>query len=173
MTLGRAVGSGDYRNSAAASDRGRLRHRGRAAGSGNPAIALLANSIATGAGLYTLIIVFGPISGAHFNPVVSAASVWEGRSRVIPRRRLRAGQISGAFAWRRRTRCLIADLSSLKPYPTDAGRGTWRSSSPHSASCWLSCWHFDIGSRRIRWPLRLSSRAPIGLRLLRRSPIPP
>jgi len=46
---------------------------------GNPAIALLANSIATGAGLYTLIIVFGPISGAHFNPVVSAVSVWEGR----------------------------------------------------------------------------------------------
>ena len=46
---------------------------------GNLAIALLANSIATGAGLYTLIIVFGPISGAHFNPVVSAVSVWEGR----------------------------------------------------------------------------------------------
>jgi glycerol uptake facilitator-like aquaporin len=51
---------------------------------GNLAIALLANSIATGAGLYTLIIVFGPISGAHFNPVVSAASVWEGR---LPRDR--------------------------------------------------------------------------------------
>lgn len=37
----------------------------------NTALALLANSIATGAGLYTLIQVFGPISGAHFNPAVS------------------------------------------------------------------------------------------------------
>ena len=38
---------------------------------GNAAIALLGNSIATGAGLYVLISVLGPISGAHFNPVVS------------------------------------------------------------------------------------------------------
>lgn len=38
---------------------------------GNLAIALLANSIATGAGLYALIRTFGDISGAHFNPVVS------------------------------------------------------------------------------------------------------
>ena len=45
---------------------------------GNAAIALLANSIATGAGLYTLIVVLGPVSGAHFNPVVSAVSVWDG-----------------------------------------------------------------------------------------------
>jgi len=39
---------------------------------GNLAVALLANSIATGAGLYALIVMLGPISGAHFNPVVSA-----------------------------------------------------------------------------------------------------
>ena len=38
---------------------------------GNAAIALLASSIATGAGLYALIQTFGPISGAHFNPAVS------------------------------------------------------------------------------------------------------
>ncbi len=38
---------------------------------GNAAIALLGNSIATGAGLYVLITVLGPISGAHFNPAVS------------------------------------------------------------------------------------------------------
>jgi glycerol uptake facilitator-like aquaporin len=38
---------------------------------GNSAIALLANSLATGAGLYALIQTFGPVSGAHFNPVVS------------------------------------------------------------------------------------------------------
>lgn len=38
---------------------------------GNVAIALLGNTLATGAGLVVLILVFGPISGAHFNPVVS------------------------------------------------------------------------------------------------------
>ena len=38
---------------------------------GNDAIALLANSVATGAGLVALILVFGPVSGAHFNPVVT------------------------------------------------------------------------------------------------------
>lgn len=41
---------------------------------GNAAIALLANSIATGCGLYVLITVLGPISGAHFNPLVSAVA---------------------------------------------------------------------------------------------------
>lgn len=38
---------------------------------GNVAIALLANSIATGAALYALILVFAPVSGAHFNPAVT------------------------------------------------------------------------------------------------------
>ena len=46
---------------------------------GNSAVTLLANSIATGAGLYALIVILGPVSGAHFNPVVSAVSVWDGR----------------------------------------------------------------------------------------------
>lgn len=40
---------------------------------GNTAIALLANSIATGAALYALIRTFSPISGAHFNPAVTLA----------------------------------------------------------------------------------------------------
>src|SRR3954470_17274689 len=38
---------------------------------GNVAIALLANSVATGGALVALILAFGPISGAHFNPAVS------------------------------------------------------------------------------------------------------
>jgi glycerol uptake facilitator-like aquaporin len=40
---------------------------------GNEAIALLANSLATGGALVALILTFGPLSGAHFNPLVSAA----------------------------------------------------------------------------------------------------
>lgn len=47
--------------------------------SGNVAIALLANSIATGAALIVLIATFGPVSGAHFNPVVSLAEAVRGR----------------------------------------------------------------------------------------------
>lgn len=45
---------------------------GESLGAGNAAVALLGNSIATGAGLYVLISLIGPISGAHFNPVVTA-----------------------------------------------------------------------------------------------------
>src|SRR5205085_12201828 len=45
---------------------------------GNAAIALLANSLATVAGLYILIEVFGPVSGAHFNPAVSAVMAHKG-----------------------------------------------------------------------------------------------
>jgi glycerol uptake facilitator-like aquaporin len=44
---------------------------GETLGAGNAAVALLGNSIATGAGLYVLIVLLGPISGAHFNPVVT------------------------------------------------------------------------------------------------------
>ncbi len=41
---------------------------------GSDGLALLANTVATGAGLVVLILVFGPISGAHFNPVVTLVS---------------------------------------------------------------------------------------------------
>ena len=45
---------------------------------GNVAIALLANTVATGAALVALILTFGPISGAHFNPIVTLTDAWEG-----------------------------------------------------------------------------------------------
>jgi glycerol uptake facilitator-like aquaporin len=66
--------------------------------SGNIAIALLANSIATGAALMALILAFGPISGAHFNPVVTLADAWQGDTvwRDVPF--YIAAQIGGAFA---------------------------------------------------------------------------
>jgi glycerol uptake facilitator-like aquaporin len=41
---------------------------------GNVAIALLANTLATGAGLIAIILAFGPISGAHLNPAVTVAN---------------------------------------------------------------------------------------------------
>lgn len=45
---------------------------------GNVGIALLANTLATIGGLYVLIEVLGPVSGAHFNPAVSVALAWRG-----------------------------------------------------------------------------------------------
>ncbi|MDE2598415.1 MAG: aquaporin family protein [Rhodocyclaceae bacterium] len=45
---------------------------------GNVGLALLANALATGAGLVALILAFGPISGAHFNPAVTFSEAWQG-----------------------------------------------------------------------------------------------
>ncbi|MBI1892003.1 MAG: aquaporin family protein [Burkholderiales bacterium] len=65
---------------------------------GNVAIALLANSIATGAGLVALILMFGTVSGAHFNPVVTLSETWQ--KNIAPSEALGyiSVQILGAFA---------------------------------------------------------------------------
>lgn len=65
---------------------------------GNLALALLANSIATGAVLLTLIFTFAPISGAHFNPAVTLAAAFEGGFawRLVPR--YVTAQIAGGIA---------------------------------------------------------------------------
>ena len=65
---------------------------------GNLAVALLANAGATGAGLYVLIVVFRPISGAHFNPVVSAIAAFGGRLSSRQAMVYALAQCSGAFA---------------------------------------------------------------------------
>ncbi len=65
---------------------------------GNVAVALLANSIATGGALVALILAFGPISGAHFNPAVTLAIAWQ---RGVAWREVPAyliAQLGGAFA---------------------------------------------------------------------------
>ena len=65
---------------------------------GNVAVALLANTLATGAALVALILTFGPISGAHFNPAVTLADAWQGGmswADVLP---YLGAQIIGAFA---------------------------------------------------------------------------
>jgi glycerol uptake facilitator-like aquaporin len=65
---------------------------------GNTAIALLANSIATGAVLVALILAFGEFSGAHFNPVVTLSNA---ARRVFPWRETPAyigAQVIGAFS---------------------------------------------------------------------------
>lgn len=61
---------------------------------GNTAIALLANTIATGAALVALVLAFGPISGAHLNPVVTLADAME-----------------GGIAWKETPHYLLAQIS--------------------------------------------------------------
>lgn len=65
---------------------------------GNTAIALLANTLATGAALVALILTFGPVSGAHFNPLVSVSEATWNRLpwRDVPAYAL--VQLAGAFA---------------------------------------------------------------------------
>src|SRR5258707_13070149 len=65
---------------------------------GNVAIALLANTIATGAALVALILTFGPISGAHFNPAVTLADASQGGLAWREAPAYLAAQIAGAFA---------------------------------------------------------------------------
>ena len=92
---------------------------------GNGAIALLANTFATVGALYVLIEVFGPASGAHFNPAVSAVLAWRGE---LPKNELVfyvAAQLIGAVlgAWLAHA---MFDLPILQlSTKARAGAGQW------------------------------------------------
>jgi glycerol uptake facilitator-like aquaporin len=77
---------------------------------GNVAIALLANSLATGAALAVLILTFGPVSGAHFNPAVTIADAAEGGLSWPAAGQYVIAQVAGAFAG-----VAIADLMFQRP----------------------------------------------------------
>ena len=138
---------------------------------GNAALALLCNTIPTGAILVVLILIFGPISGAHFNPAVSMAFAlrselpWSVAAGYI------ATQITGAIAgvWAAH---LMFELPvwqfSLTPAPgPDSGSPR---PSPHSGCCL----RFSAASRARRplfpTPSASTSPQPIGSRLRHRSP---
>jgi glycerol uptake facilitator-like aquaporin len=65
---------------------------------GNDAIALLGNTLSTGAGLVVLITVFGPISGAHFNPAVTLVFALRGEISRLDALVYLAMQVAGAVA---------------------------------------------------------------------------
>jgi glycerol uptake facilitator-like aquaporin len=64
---------------------------------GNVEVALVANTLATGAALVALILTFGRISGAQFNPAVTLAVAWERGLPWSERPRYVAEQIGGAW----------------------------------------------------------------------------
>jgi len=92
---------------------------------GNVAIALVVNTLSTVGGLYVLIEVFGPVSGAHFNPVVSAVMAFK---RLLPPRLLPlyvVAQLCGAVvgAW---VAHLMFDVSILQlSTKVRSGAGQW------------------------------------------------
>jgi glycerol uptake facilitator-like aquaporin len=65
---------------------------------GNIALALLANTIATGAALVALILTFGPVSGAHFNPAVTVCDAWQKGISYGDAFYYLVGQVAGALA---------------------------------------------------------------------------
>jgi glycerol uptake facilitator-like aquaporin len=92
---------------------------------GNQAIALLGNTIPTGAILVVLITTLGPVSGAHFNPLVSVAMAWRG---TLPWRLCApycAAQITGAIAGAALANAMF-DLAPLQLASTArGGTGQW------------------------------------------------
>lgn len=105
--------------------------------SGNAALALLANTLATVGGLYVLIEVFGPVSGAHFNPAVSLSMSIRGElpsSEVAP---YIAAQLIGAAvgAWLAHA---MFDLPILQlSTKVRAGPGQWIAEAVASAGLLL------------------------------------
>jgi glycerol uptake facilitator-like aquaporin len=65
---------------------------------GNVALALLANTLATGGALIALIYAFGPISGAHLNPAVTVLELWAGRTSRRDASGYIVAQVAGALA---------------------------------------------------------------------------
>jgi glycerol uptake facilitator-like aquaporin len=92
---------------------------------GNVAIALLANTLATVGGLYILIEVFGPVSGAHFNPAVSAVMAWRGELSKATLLTYVVAQLLGAMlgAWLAHA---MFDMAILQFSTKDrSGTGQW------------------------------------------------
>ena len=92
---------------------------------GNVALALLCNTIPTGAILVVLVIVFGPISGAHFNPAVTLTFAWRGELSWFLAGFYVVAQIAGGIVgvW---TAHLMFELPMLQFSLTQrAGAGQW------------------------------------------------
>lgn len=134
---------------------------GETLGAGNAAIVLLGNSIATGCGLYVLITLLAPISGAHFNPVVSIIA-W--RSKSLNTQYLLGyigAQISGAIAGVWLTHLLFAlpiIQASSKPRH---GLGIWISEFI-STLVLLGVIHLAVKSAQEKLPLLVSMTVTAG-----------
>lgn len=117
---------------------------GESLAGGNAAVALLANTLATVFGLYALIIVFGPVSGAHFNPVVSLVMALRGG---LPRAHL------GPF--------VLAQLAG-------AACGAWLAHAMFDLPLWQLSTHLREGG--VQWLAEVVATAGLLLVILRGPP---
>ena len=91
---------------------------------GNVALALLCNTIPTGAILVVLILIFGPLSGAHFNPAVTLAFAWREELPLVIAGLYILAQIAGGIAgvWAAHLMFELPVLQSSLTVRTGAGQ---------------------------------------------------
>ncbi len=94
---------------------------------GNDAIALLANSLATGAGLYVLIVTLGPVSGAQFNPAVTILLGLQGRQAWGVTGRYVVAQLCGAVSGVLAAHAMFAERLLQVSSHVRAGPAQWLS----------------------------------------------
>ena len=107
---------------------------------GNVAIILLANSIATGCGLAVLIIVFGPVSGAHFNPAVTLSMASQGAlawKDVLP---YTLTQVSAAFVGVAAAHLMFNEPLFFASVKTRTGGAQWWSEFVASFGLMMVIW---------------------------------
>jgi glycerol uptake facilitator-like aquaporin len=109
---------------------------------------LLENSIATALALGALILIFGPVSGAHFNPVVSAADWFLRRTRVTDLAGYVAAQVTGAIGG-----AILANLMF------DLPAVTWSQNDRAAAHLWLGEVVATLGLVLLIFALARSGRA--------------
>ncbi len=111
---------------------------------GNVALALLANSLATGCGLFVLILVFAPVSGAHFNPVVSLVAIAQRELGRIDGMLFMVAQVAGALAGVALAHAMF-DLAPWTPSPRQrTGASQWLAEGVATAGLLLTI----LGTRR-------------------------
>jgi glycerol uptake facilitator-like aquaporin len=102
---------------------------------GNIALALLANTLATGAALVTLIFAFGPISGAHFNPVVTLADASQGGISWSDATAYIVAQILGAFVGVGAAHLMFGEALIQVSQHVRAGGGNFLAGSLRRSAC--------------------------------------
>ncbi len=116
---------------------------------GNTAVALLANSIATGCGLWVLITIFAPISGAHFNPAVTLAFAISGEFKWSEVPAYIATQIVAAFVGVAAAHLMFElPLFSLSEH-VRAGPAQWFSEGVATAGLLLTIWLGDSRAAQV------------------------
>jgi glycerol uptake facilitator-like aquaporin len=117
---------------------------------GNTAVALLANTLATMVGLYVLIDLFGPLSGAHFNPAVSLVMAFRGQLRVHELAGYVVVQLVGAAcgAW------LVHAMFDMPILQTShhvrSGAGQWLAEAVATAGLLLVILRAPLGGAAVR-----------------------